>query len=217
MPYYITFKQKGQLLVKYKVDSAASDDEVTAIPHQALDEFRKEFPSISLRWGDGRLRKIDADRTARRNGSRRRTMSKLYPSISGLSILMALALALGEWYFFFYGGTWEGPFGFFAPSRLGFNLAWLTLVYLSFQLLSIPLATGTRQRFIGVVDGMASLIPLGIALVVIFGKPELLGTPERWEAAFVLLFIAAIDLFGGYTFNIALSRRTMDVAGPTTS
>jgi hypothetical protein len=34
-------------------------------------------------------------------------MSKLYPSISGLSILMALALALGEWYFFFYGGTWE--------------------------------------------------------------------------------------------------------------
>ena len=114
----------------------------------------------------------------------------------------------------FYGGTWEGPFGLFSPTRLGFNLAWLTLVYLSFQLLSIPLAMGTRQRFIGVLDGMASLIPLGIALVVIFGKPELLGTPERWEAAFLLLFIAAIDLFGGYMFNIALSRRTMDVAGP---
>jgi hypothetical protein len=111
----------------------------------------------------------------------------------------------------------ESPFGFFAPSRLGFNLAWLTLVYLSFQLLSIPLAMGTRQRFIGVVDGMASLIPLGIALVVIFGKPELLGTPERWEAAFLLLFIAAIDLFGGYMFNIALSRRTMDVAGSMAS
>jgi hypothetical protein len=141
-------------------------------------------------------------------------MSKLYPSISGLSILMALALALGEWYFFFYGGTREGPFGLFSPARLGFNLAWLTLVYLSFQLLSIPLAMGTRQRFIGVLDGMASLIPLGIALIVIFGKPELLGTPERWEAAFLLLFIAAIDLFGGYMFNIALSRRTMDVAGP---
>jgi hypothetical protein len=45
-------------------------------------------------------------------GSRRRTMSKLYPSISSLSVLMALALALGEWYFFFYGGTWEGPLGF---------------------------------------------------------------------------------------------------------
>jgi hypothetical protein len=34
--------------VKFKVDSAATDDEVTAIPHQVLDEFRKEFPSISL-------------------------------------------------------------------------------------------------------------------------------------------------------------------------
>jgi hypothetical protein len=122
---------------------------------------------------------------------------------------------LGSGISFFDGGTWQGPLGVFTPSRLGFNLAWLTLVYLSFQLLSIPLATGARQRFIGVLDGMASLIP--IVLVVIFGKPELLGTPERWEAAFVLLFIAAIDLFGGYTFNIALSRRTMDVAAPITS
>jgi hypothetical protein len=48
MVYCITFKQRGQLLVKYKVESAATDAEVTAIPHQALDEFRKEFPSISL-------------------------------------------------------------------------------------------------------------------------------------------------------------------------
>jgi hypothetical protein len=46
-------------------------------------------------------------------------MSKLYPSISG--ILMALALAFGEWYVFFCGGTWEGPFGRFSPGRLGFN------------------------------------------------------------------------------------------------
>jgi hypothetical protein len=86
-------------------------------------------------------------------------MSKLYPSVSGLSILMALALALGEWVFF-YGGSWEGPLGLFVPNRLGFNLAWLTLVYLSFLLLSIPLAMGTRQRFIGVVDGMGPL-PVG--------------------------------------------------------
>src|SRR5580693_8528263 len=127
---------------------------------------------------------------------------------------MALALAVVEWAFFFQTANWDGPSTPFAPSRLGFNLAWLTLVYLSFQLLSIPLAVGSRQRFIGVIDGMASLIPLGIALVVILGKPELLGTPERWEAALLLLFIAALDLFGGYMFNIALSRRTMDVAGP---
>ena len=42
-------------------------------------------------------------------------MSKRYPSISG--ILMALALAFGEWYFFFDVGTWE-PFGLFSPGRL---------------------------------------------------------------------------------------------------
>ena len=145
-------------------------------------------------------------------------MPKHHLSVSGLSILMALALGLWEWFFFFYGGSWEGPLGWFAPDRLGFNLAWLTFVYLSFQLISIPFALrAARERFIGVVDGMASLVPLGIALVVIFGKPELLGTPQRWEAAFLLLFIAAIDLFGGYTFNIALSRRMMDVTGPTTA
>jgi len=145
-------------------------------------------------------------------------MPKLDPSISGLSILMALARGLWEWYFFFHGGSAEGPLGWFTPNRLGFNLAWLALVYISFQLLSIPFALrASRERFIGVIDGMASLVPFGITLIVIFGKPELLGTPQRWEAAFLLLFIAAIDLFGGYTFNIALSRRMMDVTGPTTA
>jgi len=100
---------------------------------------------------------------------------------------------------------------------LGFNLAWLALIYISFQLLSIPFALrASKERFIGVVDGLASIVPLGITLVVIVGKPELLGTPQRWEAAFLLLFIAAVDLFGGYTFNLALSRRMMDV-GPMTA
>ena len=138
-------------------------------------------------------------------------MSKLYP---WLSILMALALAVVEWAFFFEAANWDGLSGPFAPDRLGFNLAWLALVYLSFQLLTIPLTVGGSERFVGVLDGMASVVPLGFSLVAIFGKPELLGTPERWEAAFLLLLIAAIDLFGGYMFNIALSRRTMDVAGP---
>jgi hypothetical protein len=104
------------------------------------------------------------------------TVSKLYPLVS---ILMALALALVECAFFFQGANWEGPSGPFAPDRLGFNLAWLTLIYLSFQLLSIPLAIGARERFIGVLDGMASVVPFGVSLVVIFGKPELLGTPQR--------------------------------------
>ena len=145
-------------------------------------------------------------------------MFRLNPSISGLSIFLALGLGLWEYYFFFYGGNREGPLGWFTPNRLGFNLAWLALIYISFQLLSIPFALrAARERFIGVVDGMASVVPLGITLIVIFGKPELLGTPERWEAAFLLLLIAAVDLFGGYTFNLALSRRMMDVTGPTGS
>ena len=144
-------------------------------------------------------------------------MRKFNPSVSGLSVLMALALGLWEWYFFYYGGTWEGPLGWFTPNRFGFNLAWLALIYISFQLLSIPFALrASKERFIGVVDGLASMVPLGISLIVIVGKPELLGTLQRWEAAFLPLFIAAVDLFGGYTFNLALSRRMMDV-GPMTA
>jgi len=144
-------------------------------------------------------------------------MRKFNPSVSGLSILMALALGLWELYFFLYGGRWEGPLGWFTQDRLGFNLAWLALIYISFQLLSIPFALrASKERFIGVVDGLASIVPLGITLVVIVGKPELLRTPQRWEAAFLLLFIATVDLFGGYTFNLALSRRMMDV-GPMTA
>ena len=140
-------------------------------------------------------------------------MPKLNPSVSGLSIFMSLALGVWELYFFFLGGRWEGPLGWFTPDRLGFNIAWLAVVYISFQLLSIPFAMrSSKDRFIGVVDGLSSIVPLGIALIVIAGKPELLQTAQRWEAAFLLLFISAVDLFGGYTFNIALSRRMMDVS-----
>ena len=140
-------------------------------------------------------------------------MPKLNPSVSGLSIFMSLALGLWELYFFFLGGRWEGPLGWFTPDRLGFNIAWLAVIYISFQLLSIPFALrSAKDRFIGVVDGLSSIVPLGIALIVIAGKPELLQTAQRWEAAFLLLFISAVDLFGGYTFNIGLSRRMMDVS-----
>ncbi len=143
-------------------------------------------------------------------------MRNFHPSVSGLSIAMALALAGWELYFFFLAGTGEGPLGWFSPSRLGFNLAWLTFIYLTFQLVSIPFALrSSKERFIGVVDGLASLVPLAITVIVIFGKPQLLGTPQRWEAAILLMFISAVDLFGGYTFNIALSRRMMDVGAPT--
>ena len=138
-------------------------------------------------------------------------------SLSGLSIAFALGLALWEWYFFFMAGTpplesVAARLGFFTPNRLGFNLAWLTAGYLTYQLISILFALPTaKERFIGVVDGMASLVPLAVVLVVMFGKPHLLGTAERWEAAILLMVVTAVDLFGGYAFNIALSRRIFDV------
>jgi hypothetical protein len=129
---------------------------------------------------------------------------------------MALGLAAWEVYFFWYAETWGGvggPLGWFSSERLGLNMAWLAALYLAFQLISIPFSLpSAANRFLGVVDGMASLVPLVIVLIVIFGKPHLLGTPQRWEAALLLVFITMVDLFGGYTFNIALSRRIMDIA-----
>src|SRR5579864_9382159 len=120
-------------------------------------------------------------------------------SVSGLSILLAVGLAVWEVIFFFYGTTWESLFGGVGQNRLGFNLAWLAFIFLSFQLVSIPFAAraGT-DKFLGVVDAMSSLVPLAVTLIVIFGRSELLRTEERWEAAILLLFLAATDLFGGY-------------------
>jgi hypothetical protein len=136
---------------------------------------------------------------------------KLNLSISGFSIGLAVALAIWEVLFFFFG--WEGFFALAFPNRLGFHLAWMTTIYLSFQLVSIPFALrAAKGRFIGVLDGIASLLPLLIVAVVIFGKPHLLNTPERWEAALLLMLVSLTDLFGGYAFNIALSRRMVDIA-----
>src|SRR5205823_1377428 len=85
---------------------------------------------------------------------------------------------LWEWYFFFIVSPpplehVAARLGFFTPNRLGFNLAWLVAVYLTYQLISIPFALpAAKGRFLGVVDGMASLVPLAFVLVV-FGKPVL--------------------------------------------
>jgi hypothetical protein len=148
-------------------------------------------------------------------------MRRFNLSVSGLSTSLAMLLALWEVYFFWFAGSTgslQGTLGLFTPDRLGFNIAWLTLIYLSYQLISIPFSLPSAgHRFIGVVDGMASLVPLVIVLVVLFGKPQLLGTEGRWEAAILLAGVSLADLFGGYAFNIALSRRIFDIggAGPT--
>jgi hypothetical protein len=139
-------------------------------------------------------------------------MPKLNLSISGLSIALAVALAIWEVLFFFVGS--DGFLSFAFPNRLGFQLAWMAAIYLSFQLVSIPFALrAARGRFIGIIDGIASLLPLLIVVVVVFGKPQLLSTRDRWEAAFLLMLVTLTDLFGGYAFNIALSRRMVDIGG----
>jgi hypothetical protein len=148
-------------------------------------------------------------------------MRRFNLSVSGLSTTLAMGLALWEVYFFFFAGNTgklDGTLGIFTPNRLGFNMAWLVLIYLSYQLISIPFALPTAgHRFIGVVDGMASLVPLVVALVVLFGKSELLATEGRWEAAILLACVSMADLFGGYAFNIALSRRIFDIGGGGTT
>ena len=106
-------------------------------------------------------------------------------SVAGASILFALGLAAWEVYFFWDDGSFPNlGIGLFTPDRLGFNMAWLAALYLTYQLISIPFSLPSAgNRFIGVVDGMASLVPLAVVLIVVFGKPELVGTPQRWEAA----------------------------------
>ena len=136
-------------------------------------------------------------------------MPRLNWSLSGISIGVAIALAVWEVAFFFFG--LEGFSSLYVRNRLGFQLAWITTIYLSFQLVSIPFAQASRGSFVGVIDGIASLLPLLIVVVVMFGKPHLLNTPERWEAAFLLMLVTLTDLFGGYAFNIALSRRMIAV------
>ena len=144
-------------------------------------------------------------------------------SIGGLSITFALLLALWEVYFFGFAGehrlgSLDGSLGWFTPDRLGFNMAWLAWGYLSFQLISIPFALpASGSRFIGVIDGLASLVPLAVVLVVVFGRQNLLATEPRWEAAILLIFVTATDLFGVYAFNIALSRRMFDISAPASS
>jgi hypothetical protein len=143
-------------------------------------------------------------------------MRKGHLSVAGLSVLFALGLAVWEVYFFWFAGSFKnvnGMLGLFTGERLGFNIAWLCAIYLTYQLISIPFSLPSgANRFMGVVDGMASLVPLAIVVIVVFGKTELIGTPQRWETAFLLIFVTLVDIFGGYTFNIALSRRTMDIA-----
>ena len=136
-------------------------------------------------------------------------------SMGTVSVLLAVLLAAWEIYFFWFSGhhalgPLDGAIGLFAADRLGMNMAWVAFIYLTVQLLSIPFSVGRGGKFMGAMDSMASLLPLLVTVVVMFGKPYLLDSPQRWEVAILLLLITLVDLFGGFVFNIALSRRTID-------
>jgi hypothetical protein len=140
-------------------------------------------------------------------------------SLSGISVLLALGLAAWEVYFFWGAGrnllgSLDGSVGVFTPDRLGFNMAWLVLIYLSYQLISIPFAMTYREQIIGVLDGLASVVPLLVAAVAMIGHPELLKTSGRWEAAVLLVLMSLADLIGGFAITIGLSRRTIGFGAP---
>src|SRR5262245_34423747 len=69
----------------------------------------------------------NGQRLATRLANWRGAMPRLNLSISGVSVGMAVALAIWEVLFFFFG--W---FAVAYPDRLGFQLAWMTTIYLSF-------------------------------------------------------------------------------------
>jgi hypothetical protein len=142
-------------------------------------------------------------------------------SLSGISVLLALALAAWEVYFFWGAGRnlfgLEGTLGAFTPDRLGFNIAWLVFFYLTFQLISIPFAMTPSEHLVGVLDGLASVVPLIVAAVAIIGHPELLRSEGRWEAAILLALISLADLVGGFAITIGLSRRTIGFGAPATA
>jgi hypothetical protein len=142
-------------------------------------------------------------------------------SASGLSIIAAMLLALWELYFFLLAGTnwmgkWDPHIPLFMPERLGFNIAWIAIAYLGFQLLSLPFAYSHRDQTIGIFDAMASLLPLAVVGTVLVGAAffqagHLLAVPGKLEVALLLLAVCVMDLFGGYAINIALSRRQFNV------
>jgi hypothetical protein len=138
--------------------------------------------------------------------------------VTYFSIILALLLTAFEVYFFWFSargalGPLDGMVGIFTPDRVGVNIAWLATLYISMQLLSIPFGQQhSGIRFIGVLDGMVSLLPLSVVLIALIKNQEQLIAHQHFEVALILAFVNIVDLFGGYVFTIALSQRTLDFA-----
>src|SRR5262245_5317608 len=128
-------------------------------------------PAPHLRARRARVKSLDAGaacRLVRADIHKETAMRKGGLSIAGASILFALGLAAWEVYFFWFAGSFpemDSWLGLFSSERLGFNMAWLAALYLTFQLISIPFSLpAAGNRFTGVLDGMASLVPLAVVL-----------------------------------------------------
>jgi hypothetical protein len=145
------------------------------------------------------------------------TPSQKSSSLAYFSVILALMLTAFEVYFFWFSargtlGPLDGTIGVFQPERVGINIAWLATLYLSMQLLCIPFGQShSGIRFIGVLDGMISLLPLSVVVIALIKSGELLTAPQHFEVALILLLVNMVDLFGGYIFTIALSQRTVDM------
>ena len=146
------------------------------------------------------------------------TPSQKSSSLAYFSVILALMLTAFEVYFFWFSargvlGPLDGVVGIFQPDRVGINIAWLATLYLSMQLLFIPFGQShSGIRFIGVLDGMISLLPLSVVLIALMKSGELLMAHHHFEVALILVLVNMVDLFGGYIFTIALSQRTVDMS-----
>jgi len=146
------------------------------------------------------------------------TPSQKSSSLAYFSVILALMLTAFEVYFFWFSGRGvlgplDGVVGIFQPDRVGINIAWLATLYLSMQLLFIPFGQShSGIRFIGVLDGMISLLPLSVVLIALMKSGELLMAHHHFEVALILVLVNMVDLFGGYIFTIALSQRTVDMS-----
>lgn len=138
-------------------------------------------------------------------------------AVASFSICMALGLAAWQIYYFWFAGRGvmgplEGSVGLFTPDRVGLNVAWLCVIYLTLQLLSIPFAVSSPGgRFSSVLDGMASIVPLFVVVIYLLGGLGATFDRTKFEVALILVVVNLVDLFGGYVFTISLSRRSVDL------
>ena len=91
-------------------------------------------------------------------------------------------------------------------------MAWLAAIYLTYQLISIPFSLPvTANRFIGVLDGWRPWPRLRSCSLSSLESLIFSTAGHGGRRQFFSSSVTMVDLFGGYTFNIALAAEKMDV------